>query len=489
MTKLTPTQLKPYLIDGFLPSIGIECHVQLKTKTKLFTGVPVATNVPANSQISPLCLGLPGALPVLNHQAVVLAIRAGLALDGEIARQTSFDRKHYFYPDLPLGYQITQHHHPIIKSGSVTIWSPTINQELTIGLQRAHLEADAGKLSHQDQSSLVDLNRVGTPLLEIVSQPELHSPADAKLYLRELYWRMVYAGVCQGDLSQGQMRFDVNVSLSRSLSDLGTRTEIKNLNSFRFVEWALGAEIKRQHQLLNQNQPIIQETRGFDEVSRTTFSQRSKEDAHDYRYMPDPDIPPITIKHQFIADIQAQLPPLPVAIRQQLQAAKIDPKKIETVLEWPSVSIWLASLTKPQPVIERLVNWLVGEIAYLVKNDQCRWSTVLAAQKSLLEAAQATTSKQLGLNLVKQNLLALINNQLTVEALINRQTEQVQAGNKHLKATIKTVIANNPQAVNQFEANPKIISFLIGQVLKTTHGQADPVVVRQLLVDQLQKDD
>ena len=304
------------------------------------------------ARLSPLCLGLPGALPVLNHQAVVLAILAGLTLDGEIARQTSFDRKHYFYPDLPLGYQITQHHRPIIKSGSVIIWSPIINQQLTIGIQRAHLEADAGKLSHHNQLSLVDLNRVGTPLLEIVSQPDLHSPTDAKLYLRELYRRMVYAGVCQGDLSQGQMRFDVNISLSRSLSELGTRTEIKNLNSFRFVDWALTAEITRQQQLLNQGQSIVQETRGFDEISKTTFSQRSKEDAHDYRYMPDPDIPPITITRQLIADIQAQLPPLPAAIRQQLQTAEIDAKKIETVLDWPPVGTWLASLNRTPTSIQ-----------------------------------------------------------------------------------------------------------------------------------------
>ena len=298
-----------YLVDGYIPTIGIECHVQLNSRTKLFTAVSNQAQSEANSLVGPLCLGLPGTLPVLNQAALLLAIRAGLALEGKIAPVIHFDRKHYFYPDLPLGYQISQNQRPLVEGGFVSIWSAELQKSRSIELIRAHVEADAGKLTHLSESdiSVVDFNRAGAPLLEVVSCPQIHSPREAKAYAKSLYWLMVYAGVCSGNLAMGQVRFDVNVSLARPGADLGTRTEIKNLNSFRFIEQATTVEISRQIEMIESDQPVRQETRGFNETTKTTFAQRSKEDSPDYRYMPDPDLPPVTITEQMIAEARSGL--------------------------------------------------------------------------------------------------------------------------------------------------------------------------------------
>ena len=275
--------------------IGIECHVQLKTKTKLFAAVNNdAREAPPNTLVSHIDFGLPGALPVLNGKAVELATRAAFALGTKPEKFSKFDRKHYFYPDLPKGYQISQYDQPIIGKGAITI--EVDGEEKTVGITRAHLEEDAGKSTHpagQDYS-LVDLNRAGTPLLEIVSEPDLHTAAEAKAYARELYLRMRYADVSDANLYYGNMRFDVNVSVSKT-DQLGTRSETKNLNSFRAVEKAVEYEATRQIELLEKGERIVQETRGWDDAKQKTISQRSKENADDYRYMPDPDLPPIVL--------------------------------------------------------------------------------------------------------------------------------------------------------------------------------------------------
>ncbi|HET8670172.1 MAG TPA: Asp-tRNA(Asn)/Glu-tRNA(Gln) amidotransferase subunit GatB, partial [Candidatus Saccharimonadales bacterium] len=268
--------------DAYTATIGIECHVQFKTATKLFAAVGNdAREAVPNTLVSHICFGLPGALPVLNKEAIRLGMRAAFALGTEPQRYSAFDRKHYFYPDLPLGYQITQFMYPIIKDGLVTI--EVTGKEKQIRIREAHLEADAGKSTHPEGKdySLVDLNRAGTPLLEIVSQPDMHDPAEAKAYARELYLRMRYADVSDCNLYYGNMRFDVNVSVSKN-NTLGTRTETKNLNSFRSVEKAAEYEINRQIELLEKGSQVVQETRGWNDAKQVTFAQRSKEDAHDY---------------------------------------------------------------------------------------------------------------------------------------------------------------------------------------------------------------
>src|SRR4051812_7195412 len=299
-------------------TIGIECHVQLKTKTKLFSAVGNdARDAAPNTLVSHIDFGLPGALPVLNGEAVHLASRAAFALGTEPARFSKFDRKHYFYPDLPKGYQISQYDEPIVGKGEITI--DVDDEPKTIGITRAHLEEDAGKSTHPagKDYSLVDLNRAGTPLLEIVSEPELHSSAEAKAYARELYLRMRYADVSDANLYYGNMRFDVNVSVSKT-GELGTRSETKNLNSFKSVEKAVEYEVTRQIELLEKGERVVQETRGWLDDKQKTVSQRSKENADDYRYMPDPDIPPIILDDAYIIEVEQNMPAGPEDYRKIL---------------------------------------------------------------------------------------------------------------------------------------------------------------------------
>ncbi len=320
-------------LASYRATIGIECHVQLKTKTKLFAAVGNdAREAPPNTLVSHICFGLPGALPVLNEEVLHLAARAAFALGTEPERFSKFDRKHYFYPDLPKGYQISQYDEPIIAKGEITI--EVEGKPKKVGITRAHLEEDAGKNTHPTGAdySLVDLNRAGTPLLEIVSEPDMHTAAEAKAYARELYLRMKYAGVSDADLYYGNMRFDVNVSVSKT-DKLGTRTESKNLNSFRAVEKAVEYEVKRQAELLEKGKTIAQETRGWDDAKQKTFSQRSKEEAEDYRYMPEPDIPPIVLEKSFIEEIKAEMPVMPDEWRKRLNELGVDDKTVELMID------------------------------------------------------------------------------------------------------------------------------------------------------------
>lgn len=478
--------VEPYLVDGYLPTIGIECHVQLATETKLFTAVSNRFSPDPNSAVGPLCLGLPGTLPVLNYGAVELAIKAGLALEAEIAQTTHFDRKHYFYPDLPLGYQISQHRRPIVVGGRVNFWSTTARAPVAVGLERAHLEADAGKLSHPPGAdySLVDFNRAGSPLLEVVSQPQIHSPADAKDYARELYRLMVYAGVCEGNLFLGQVRFDVNVSLARPDEPLGVRTEIKNLNSFRYVEQAVSFEIDRQLKVLSAGQGIIQETRGWDETKKVTFSQRSKEEAPDYRYMPDPDLPPVEIDDQLVESLRRQMPPLPAAIRRTLTDAGLAAKTQETILDWPEVASWLAAAAdgnQPAGTVAVMANWLVGELWRQVKQEENDWSQIMAAEDGLWRLAAAVDDGSVSPTRAKEFLGRYWSGAELEDFLASAdQSDQID----NWRAVVAEVLAANPQAVADARVDAKAAGFLVGQV-KRRLPDSDPRVIRQLIDQKL----
>jgi aspartyl-tRNA(Asn)/glutamyl-tRNA(Gln) amidotransferase subunit B len=345
----------PETRQKYTVTIGIECHVQLKTKTKLFSGADNdAREANPNTLVTHIDFGLPGALPVLNEKAVELSVKAAYALNTEPQRFSKFDRKHYFYPDLPLGYQITQFDEPIILGGSMPI--EVNGEQKTIGITRAHLEADAGKSTHPAGAdySLVDLNRAGTPLLEIVSEPDMHSAAEARAYVRELWLAMKYAGVSDANLYYGNMRFDVNVSVSSDPSKMGTRTETKNLNSFRSVEKAIEYEIERQIGVIEDGGVIVQETRGWDDTKQITFSQRTKEDAHDYRYFPDPDLPPIVLDEKFIADIKAGMPVAPREWRERLGGLGLDAAHIETLLD---AEVEFEEISLPYQLRPELLCW------------------------------------------------------------------------------------------------------------------------------------
>lgn len=486
MKTAKPSPVEPYLVDGYLPTIGIECHVQLATKTKLFTPVSNQFSPEPNSAVGPLCLGLPGTLPTLNGQAVELAIKAGLALGSEIAKTTHFDRKHYFYPDLPLGYQISQHQRPIVIGGRVGFWSTTANQPAAVEIERAHLEADAGKLNHPPGSdcSLVDFNRAGAPLLEIVSQPQIHSPADAKDYARELYRLMVYSGVCRGDLFLGQVRFDVNISLAKPDETLGVRAEIKNLNSFRFVEQAVKFEIGRQLKRLAAGERVVQETRGWDETKKVTFSQRSKEEAPDYRYMPDPDLPPVVIDSRQVESLKGKMPLLPAAIRQACDQAGLPASTTETILDWPAVASFLAQsikAQKPKGSVKVLSNWLVGEIWRQIKQEETDWATVLAAGDDLWRLAEAVDGGQVSATRAKEFLGRYWSGASLDEFL----SEADQSGEiDSWRLAVSEVLAANPQAVADAKADAKAIGFLVGQV-KRRLPDSDPKVIRQIIDESL----
>ena len=484
--------LKKYLRDGYLPTIGIECHVQLKTVSKLFTAIGNQSTLhhQANSLVGPLCLGLPGALPVVNQKAIDLAIIAGLALEAEIAEFTSFDRKHYFYPDLPLGYQISQHYFPIILGACLEI-ALAEQQSFQVRIQKAHLEADAAKLTHQAQAdfSLLDLNRVGSPLLEIVSHPDMHSPQEAKQYAKELYLRMVYAEVCEGDLSAGNLRFDVNISLSKKFDQLGVRTEIKNLNSFRFIEQALNYEIDRQIGLLKAGQLVEQQTRGWDETNKQTFAQRSKEEAQDYRYMPDPDIPPFKISQTQIDNLRQDLPTTPTAIRQLFKQWQIAFKIQEIILEHPQIANCLYScrslLSAEQAQL--LSKWMVGDILALINKKELDWSAVIQLKDELRQLATLSLDKKINSTMVKQWLNLILVKKIALADLVKDLKPLADFDQVALQALIKRVFEQFPQAVVDAQKDIKAAGFLIGQVIKLSQNQADPRqvagLVRQFLKD------
>jgi aspartyl-tRNA(Asn)/glutamyl-tRNA(Gln) amidotransferase subunit B len=477
----------------YIATIGIECHVQLKTTTKLFSAAKNdARDSAPNTLVNHIDFGLPGALPVFNEQALVLATKAAFALNTRPQLFSTFDRKHYFYPDLPMGYQITQYDQPIILGGSVNY---VINNKLKkVNITRAHLESDAGKSTHPAGSSysLVDLNRAGTPLLEIVSEPEMHSALEAKLYAKELYLLMRYAEVTDGDLYHGNMRFDVNVSVSKN-KQLGTRSETKNLNSFRSVEKAVDYEIKRQIGLLEQGKPIIQETRGWNEPKQKTQSQRTKENADDYRYMPDPDLPPIIINDQYIDQIKADMPPSIDYWRNKLNKIILDNNQIETLIE-ANVDIPTAEYLKLIDYFElnklnakQLINWLVNVDIPLAKNNQIKlinkrdilYKNISSmVQNNLLSS---TTAKEL-IN------MCLINKVLPKDLVKYAQKNNLiqQSDQDDLKQIVELVISENKKAANDVaKGETKAIGFLIGQVMKASKGQANPELVKKIIEEKL----
>lgn len=482
--------MEDYRVNGYLPTIGIECHVQLKTKTKLFAGVQNdARGAAPNTLISPICLGLPGVLPVLNAEAVTLGIRAGLALRAEIAEVSHFDRKHYFYPDLPLGYQITQFERPIVGKGVVE--APLEGGGyVTVGVTRAHLEADAGKSSHPDGAdySLVDLNRAGTPLLEIVSEPDMHSAAEAKAYAHELYLLMKYADVSEVDLYHGNMRFDVNVSVSKDASKLGTRSETKNLNSFKSVEKAVEYEIKRQIEILEKGGEIVQETRGFDDAKQKTFSQRTKEDAHDYRYFPDPDIPPITISKSQISVEAESLALLPAALREVFGGLGLDSAQTETLLEMPEAAeiIRYAAESHDKKTAKTIANWCLGELLRLQADGQITWAQVSQSLSYLVTLAAMTDGAQLSSTAAKELLPEIVSQNLDPESLAKERDMLQVSDEGELVLIVEQILSENQKAADDVRnGEMKAIGFLVGQVMKASAGRANPAKVQELIKKQL----
>lgn len=481
---MTTTVTKP---DQYQPTIGIECHVQLKTKSKLFARVSNdAREAEPNTTVSAICFGLPGVLPCLNERALTLAVRAGIALNARINPYSTFDRKHYFYPDLPKGYQITQYAEPIVGDGWVEITVDGVTQK--IGIERAHLEEDAGKLTHPNDAdySLVDLNRAGTPLLEIVSKPDIKSPAAAKAYARELYLLMKYAEVSDVDLFHGHLRFDVNISVSkRGTKELGTRTEVKNLNSFRAVEKAAQFELERQVDLLEKGQPIVQETRGWDEDKQSTFSQRSKEEAYDYRYFPEPDLPPVELTPVDVDKIRQELARLPSAIRQVLIKIGLDARIVESILDQPRLAAAVLDLVDQHGAehAKRIALWMVN----VVTKQESAESMPTDSLVKLSELASQSKVNSAGAKLIFSELMRHGGDPLAIAQ--DKQLLQV-SDTAEIEAVVQQVIADNAKAAEDVRRGEvKAIGFLVGQVMKASKGQANPQVARSLLQTKISEGD
>ena len=470
-------------------TIGIECHVQLATKTKLFSPADNdARDKEPNSVVHPIDYGLPGMLPVLNRQAVNLAVRAGKALGAKVANVSRFDRKHYFYPDLPNGYQITQMYYPTILSGIVD--APLEDgSSVKVRIHHAHIEMDAGKLSHYADYSLVDLNRAGTPLIEIVSEPDIHSPQEAKAFASELHKLMTYAGVTNGDLYHGNMRFDVNISVApEGATELGKRAEVKNLNSFRSVERAAEYEFKRQVALLEAGEKVVQETRGWDDATGKTSSQRSKEDAQDYRYMPDPDIPPIVLTDEEIEAIQAEVGNLPGDYRKALQPLGVDKSVINSLLATRQFADIVIELTADgTEYAKRAANWFASNVK--PSEDGEFVATEFDIDKNeILELAKMVEANELSSTAAKEVFLDII--------VMNKKAREsaeaknlLQVSDEGAIAAIVDEVLADPASVRVIEdikaGNDKAIGFLVGQIMKKSQGKANPALAQKLIREKL----
>ena len=468
-------------------TIGIECHVQLATTTKLFSPADNdARGAEPNSKVHEIDFGLPGMLPRLNREAVTLAIRAGKALNADIAEVSRFDRKHYFYPDLPKGYQTTQMYQPIILAGHVD--APLENGEtVRVRIHHAHMEEDAGKLTHFGEYSLVDLNRAGTPLIEIVSEPDMHSAAEAKAFATELYRLMTYAGVTRGDLYHGNMRFDVNISVAKKgSSELGKRAEVKNLNSFRSVEKAAEYEFKRQVELLQKGDAVVQETRGWDDAKQKTSSQRSKEDAQDYRYMPDADIPPIVLTQEEITSIQGSVPKLPPEYRGEFTELGVDSSVVNKILSHQDYAKIVSAVLSSggQPAAKRVANWIASSLSVEDESSDVRTADV----DDLLALADMTEKSEITSNAATELFNALMNGASDPRKLAEERNQLQVSDESAIGAIVDEVLADpaSQKAVEDIRSgNDKAIGFLVGQIMKKSKGQANPALAQKLIRERL----
>ena len=472
------------LLAKYRPTIGIECHVQLRTKTKLFSGADNdARGKAPNTAVSPFCFGFPGVLPVLNAEAATLSIRAGLALKAEIAELSRFERKHYFYPDLPMGYQITQLAEPVILGGEVVAPLPS-GGSVTVRIHHAHLETDAGKLTHPDGAdySLVDLNRAGTPLIEIVSEADMHSPEEARAFAQELYLLMTYAGVTDGDLYHGNMRFDVNLSVARTdATEWGTRTETKNLNSFRSVEKAAEYEFIRQAELVEKGEKITQETRGWNEAKQKTFSQRSKEDAHDYRYFPDADIPPLVIDKQRVDEAAALLPTMPSTYRQQWSELGLDVSVVNTLLARRDHAALVSRVLASDPdAAKRIANWF----ASVTFGEDSTTELTIEHDPLLIELHTMVAAHELSSTGAKEVLQAVIAMKTSPRQLAEERGLLQSNDESEIEAIVDEVLADpaSAKAVADIKSgNEKAAGFLVGQAMKRSQGKANPAILQDII--------
>jgi aspartyl-tRNA(Asn)/glutamyl-tRNA(Gln) amidotransferase subunit B len=456
--------------------IGLEVHAQLATKSKIFSGASTAFGAEPNTQACLVDLGYPGVLPVLNEQAVAMAVKFGVAIGAEITRRSVFARKNYFYPDLPKGYQISQFELPIVGKGQLTIKLED-GAEKVVGITRAHLEEDAGKSLHESFSDRtgIDLNRAGTPLLEIVSEPDMRSAKEAVAYMRKIHQIVRYLGVCDGNMQEGSFRCDANVSVRpMGQEELGTRTELKNINSFRFVERAINFEIQRQIDLIEDGGRVTQETRLYDPDKDETRSMRSKEEANDYRYFPDPDLLPVVIDDDFIAAIKAALPELPEARATRFaESFGLKSAQIETLVG--------------EGADPRLAaNYVLGDLTGALNKDSLEIAVSKISAVDMAELIKRVMDNTISGKIAKEVFEAMWNGEGGADEVIESKGLKQITDTGAIEAAVDQVIADNPQQVEEFKGGKeKVLGFFVGKVMQLTQGKANPGQVNKLLRDKL----
>jgi len=467
--------------------IGLEVHAQLLTKSKLFCSCETVFQADPNEQTCPVCLGMPGVLPVLNRQAVEFAIRTGLAMQGKIAPVSRFARKNYFYPDLPKGYQISQYEEPLVEGGCLTIDLDSVSKY--IRLIRIHLEEDAGKSIHGENladptKSYIDLNRTGVPLLEIVSAPDLRSAEEAKIYLQKLKTILEYIEVCDGNMEEGSLRCDANVSLRpRGTQKFGTRTEIKNLNSFRHVQRAIEYEIERQAEVLESGGRVVQETRLFDANRGVTQPMRSKEEAHDYRYFPEPDLVPLCIDQEWIERVRQELPELPDARRQRFTTHYGLPEyDAEVLTASKALADYYEATVRLYNQPKAVSNWVMGEVMRELNRQHHSPQQAPVTPMHLAELLRLIDEGVLSGKIAKTVFEEMYRTGKPAQAIVEEQGLVQMTDSAALEGIIAKILADNASQVAEYQAGKqKVFGFFVGQTMKATQGKASPALVNELI--------
>ena len=470
--------------------IGLEIHVQLATKSKIFSAASTAFGAEPNTQACEVDLAMPGVLPVLNGEAVRMAAMFGMAVNATIAEHSIFARKNYFYPDLPKGYQISQYEKPIVEHGELEIVLDD-GERKTIGITRAHLEEDAGKSLHEEFADFtgIDLNRAGTPLIEIVSEPDMRSAKEAVAYMKKIHSIVRYLGISDGNMQEGSFRCDANVSIRpKGQSEFGTRTETKNLNSFRFVERAINFEIERQIDVLEEGGKVVQETRLYDPNKDETRSMRTKEEANDYRYFPDPDLLPIVIEPDLLGDIKQHLPELPDAkmarFKQEYELNDYDAENI--VMDKETAAYFENAVEQFKGKAKLAANWILGELSAALNQDNVDITETPISSSMLADLLNRIEDGTISGKIAKEVFQELWAGEKSVDAVIESKGLKQITDSSEIEALVDQVIKDNPQQVKQYKSGKdKVFGFFVGQVMKLSKGKANPQQVNQLLKNKL----
>jgi len=475
--------------SDYQPVIGLEVHAQLLTRSKIFCGCSTEFGAPPNHNTCPVCLGMPGVLPVLNRRVVEFAIRAGLALGCTIRKTSIWSRKNYFYPDLPKGYQITQYDQPICEGGKLAI--EVRGEEREIRIRRIHMEEDAGKSVHDPSGgdSLVDLNRAGVPLLEIVSEPDLRSSEEAGEYLKALRDVLVYLGINDGNMEEGSFRCDANVSVMRKgTAELGQRTELKNMNSFRFVRQAIDYEIARQVEVIESGGKVVQETRLWDTQRNETRAMRSKEDAHDYRYFPEPDLPPLHVSDQLIDSVSHTVPELPRAKVRRFQSQYgLPPYEVKILCAERPLADYFEACAQHYRDYPKLAHWFVGELLRLLKEEGGSVSTLRFTPVQFASLLGLIDNGEISASSAKEVFAEMFRTGKDPSAIVSERGLAQVSDSALIESLVNEVLAKNAEEVEKYRSGRKqVFGFLVGQVMKAMKGKGNPALVNELLRKKLE---